>query len=204
MQLMVSFLIPPFDFLDVPPHSLFLPSPFPLSLLGLSGMFASKVVVLSALMAAVGGLTFGYDQGVVSITLVMEQFLKEIPKVDDDADSSASFNRGLMTAILQLGAMIGAASSGYVADKWSRRVAIRIGVVWFVIGSAIQTGEFREEVERSSFTSNVVVVSLTLQSHPLVTLSHARCHQLRHVGRREIDRWCWNRNVEYDCTTLHW
>jgi len=65
-------------------------------------------------MAAVGGILFGYDQGVVSITLVMEQFLKEIPEVDDDADSSASFNRGLMTAILQLGAMLGAASGEWL------------------------------------------------------------------------------------------
>ncbi len=73
---------------------------------GLVGLFSSRYVLLCALFATLGGLLFGYDQGVVSITLVMPQFLDEFPDVSPDA-SGAGFKKGLMTAILELGAFLG-------------------------------------------------------------------------------------------------
>jgi hypothetical protein len=51
-------------------------------------------------------LTHDYSQGVVSITLVMPQFLKEFPEVSSTA-SGAGFKKGLMTAMIELGAFIG-------------------------------------------------------------------------------------------------
>lgn len=53
-----------------------------------------------------GGLLFGYDQGVVSITLVMPQFLEQFPEVSATA-SGAGFLKGLMTAMIELGAFLG-------------------------------------------------------------------------------------------------
>ncbi|EPQ50331.1 MFS monosaccharide transporter [Gloeophyllum trabeum ATCC 11539] len=97
-------------------------------------------VVLCVCFAAMGGLLFGYDQGVISVTLVMDQFLSRFPRIDENASSSASFFKGLMTAMIELGAMIGAAVSGYTSDKFSRKYAIVIGVCWFIVGSALQTG----------------------------------------------------------------
>ncbi|KIX05949.1 uncharacterized protein Z518_03923 [Rhinocladiella mackenziei CBS 650.93] len=47
---------------------------------GLTGLFSSKYVFICSLFATTGGLLFGYDQGVVSITLVMPQFLQEFPE----------------------------------------------------------------------------------------------------------------------------
>jgi hypothetical protein len=47
-----------------------------------------------------------YSQGVVSITLVMPQFLEEFPEVSSTA-SGAGFKKGLMTAMIELGAFIG-------------------------------------------------------------------------------------------------
>lgn len=73
---------------------------------GIRGLFSSKYVFLCALFATMGGVLFGYDQGVVSITLVMPQFLEEFPEVSPD-DPGAGFKKGLMTAILELGAFIG-------------------------------------------------------------------------------------------------
>jgi hypothetical protein len=47
--------------------------------------------------------TAGYDQGVISVTLVMDQFLSRFPKVDDDATRNAAFYRGLMVCLAQCG-----------------------------------------------------------------------------------------------------
>lgn len=73
---------------------------------GIQGLFSSKYVFLCALFATMGGILFGYDQGVVSITLVMPQFLEQFPDVSPTAPG-AGFKKGLMTAILELGAFIG-------------------------------------------------------------------------------------------------
>lgn len=47
-----------------------------------------------------------YSQGVVSVILVMPQFLDVFPQVSETA-SGAGFMKGLLTAMIQLGALIG-------------------------------------------------------------------------------------------------
>lgn len=81
---------------------------------------------------------FGYDQGVISVTLVMDQFLGTFPRVSDTA-SGAGFWKGLMTAMLELGALIGALFAGYLADKLSRKYSIVVAAIVFTIGSILQT-----------------------------------------------------------------
>ena len=81
---------------------------------------------------------FGYDQGVVSIILVMDQFLERFPRVSDEHPGSG-FWKGLMTAMIELGALFGAFNQGWIADKISRRYSIVVAVVIFSIGSILQT-----------------------------------------------------------------
>ncbi|KAE8423568.1 general substrate transporter [Aspergillus pseudocaelatus] len=106
---------------------------------GIIGLFSSRYVSLCALFATLGGLLFGYDQGVVSITLVMPQFLDDFPGVSDEA-SGAGFKKGLMTAVLELGAFLGAMNQGWIADKISRKWSIFVAGVIFLVGAALQTG----------------------------------------------------------------
>lgn len=73
---------------------------------GFSGLFYSSYVALCAAFSAMGGLLFGYDQGVVSVILVMPQFLDVFPRVSDTA-SGAGFWKGLLTAMIELGALLG-------------------------------------------------------------------------------------------------
>ncbi len=47
-----------------------------------------------------------------------------------------------MTAMLELGAFLGALQAGFVADKYSRRLCIAVGLGWFIVGSTIQTSSF--------------------------------------------------------------
>lgn len=93
---------------------------------------------MCAAFATIGGLLFGYDQGVISVTLVMDQFLNRFPRVSETA-SGAGFWKGLMTAMLELGALIGALIAGYLADRLSRKKSIAVAVVIFTIGSILQT-----------------------------------------------------------------
>ena len=66
---------------------------------GLTGLLVNYYAALCAAFAAVGGLIFGYDQGVVSVVLVMPQFLTQFPRVSDTA-SGAGFWKGLLTAMI--------------------------------------------------------------------------------------------------------
>lgn len=105
---------------------------------GFQGLFTNHYVALCAAFATIGGLLFGYDQGVISVTLVMEQFLGRFPRVSAEA-SGAGFWKGFMTAMLELGALIGALCAGYLADRLSRKYSIVVAVVIFTIGSILQT-----------------------------------------------------------------
>ena len=90
---------------------------------GFNGLFASYYVALCAVFAALGGLLFGYDQGVVSVILVEPQFLQRFPGIADGA-ASAGFRKGLLTAMIELGALFGAFNQGWIADKFSRKYSI--------------------------------------------------------------------------------
>ncbi|KZM25092.1 substrate-specific transmembrane transporter [Ascochyta rabiei] len=105
---------------------------------GFKGLFANHYVAMCAIFATIGGLLFGYDQGVISVTLVMDQFLETFPRVSETA-SGAGFWKGLMTAMLELGALIGALFAGYLADKLSRKYSIVVAVIVFTVGSILQT-----------------------------------------------------------------
>lgn len=41
-----------------------------------------------------GGLLFGFDQGILTIVLTMKQFLGQFPDIDPDVSSSAAFHKG--------------------------------------------------------------------------------------------------------------
>ncbi|CAG8921657.1 unnamed protein product [Penicillium salamii] len=108
---------------------------------GLKGLVANPFVLLCAACSTLGGLLFGYDQGVVSVILVMDQFLTEFPNIDEGSPGSG-FAKGLLTAMIELGAFIGALNQGWIADKISRRYSIIVAVIIFTIGSVLQTASY--------------------------------------------------------------
>ena len=74
------------------------------------------------------------DQGVVSVLLVLPQFLRVFGRIDE-----SGFSKGLLTAMIELGALFGALNQGWIADKYSRKYSIVIAVCVFTIGSILQT-----------------------------------------------------------------
>lgn len=77
--------------------------------------------------AALGGLLFGYDTGIISGALL---FLKA------EFDLSPNMQAVLTSAALGA-ALIGAASGGFLADRWGRRLVMLGLAVLFVAGSLL-------------------------------------------------------------------
>ena len=65
----------------------------------------------------------------------MPQFLGRFPEVGE----GGGFYKGLMTAMIEAGALIGALNQGWIADKLSRKYSIVVAVIIFIIGSILQT-----------------------------------------------------------------
>jgi sugar porter (SP) family MFS transporter len=86
---------------------------------------ARRNVVLTAAIAGLGGLLFGYDTGVIAGALL---FIK----TDFDL---GSFAQGLVVAAVPIGAVAGAAIAGPAADNYGRRLMILIAAGVFIVGA---------------------------------------------------------------------
>jgi sugar porter (SP) family MFS transporter len=83
------------------------------------------VLVRVSAIAAIGGLLFGYDTGVISGALL---FIKD----DLHADT---FEQQAIVAVLLLGAMVGALISGYLADRIGRKPTKVISGAVYALGA---------------------------------------------------------------------
>src|SRR5882672_2031137 len=86
---------------------------------------ARRNVVLTAAIAGLGGLLFGYDTGVIAGALL---FIK----TDFDL---GSFAQGLVVAAVPIGAVAGAAIAGPAADTYGRRLMILLAAAVFIVGA---------------------------------------------------------------------
>lgn len=100
---------------------------------GIRGLLTSGYVSGAAFLASLGGFSFGYDQGVISIINVMPQFHAVFPRAE------TAFGTGFMTGMLLLGAFVGVLFMPYLCDKLSRKRALMVVVVIFNVGAIIQT-----------------------------------------------------------------
>ncbi|KAF8853588.1 sugar transporter [Acephala macrosclerotiorum] len=91
-------------------------------------------VFLIAMFACIGGLLYGYNQGVFSGVLTMHSFGAHM----DDYVSNTS-KKGWLTSILELGAWLGTLLSGFMAETASRKYGILIATAVFILGVVIQT-----------------------------------------------------------------
>jgi sugar porter (SP) family MFS transporter len=96
------------------------------------------VPVLDCVELIQGGI-FGIDQGLIAVILTLPVFKRRYHEIDPVVDGHAAFNKGLLTALIELGALLGAANQGWIADKYSRKYSILIALVWFTVGGIIQT-----------------------------------------------------------------
>lgn len=88
---------------------------------------ARRNVVLTAAIAGLGGLLFGYDTGVIAGALL---FIKTDFEL-------GSFAQGLVVAAVPIGAVVGAAVAGPAADNYGRRLMILLAAAVFIIGALV-------------------------------------------------------------------
>ncbi|MFN8216712.1 MAG: sugar porter family MFS transporter [Solirubrobacterales bacterium] len=93
--------------------------------LAASARRARRNVVLTAAIAGLGGLLFGYDTGVIAGALL---FIKT-------DFGLGSFAQGLVVAAVPIGAIGGAAIAGPAADRYGRRLMILIAAGVFIVGA---------------------------------------------------------------------
>ncbi|KAF1975469.1 general substrate transporter [Bimuria novae-zelandiae CBS 107.79] len=94
-----------------------------------------------ACFACLGGLLYGYNQGVFSGVLVMTSFKEHMGNYISNPETLEydSSKQGWLVAILELGAWFGTMYSGFLAEILSRKYAILVNVAIFILGVIVQT-----------------------------------------------------------------
>ncbi|RYP24322.1 hypothetical protein DL765_000586 [Monosporascus sp. GIB2] len=106
------------------------------NMMGASGPMAlvkNFKVFRIALFACIGGVLYGYNQGMFSGILAMPAFQAHM----GDYTSNETL-RGWLTAILELGAWLGTLLSSFLAEAISRKYSVLVAVTVFVLGVIIQ------------------------------------------------------------------
>ncbi|KAG8875663.1 hypothetical protein FRB97_004824 [Tulasnella sp. 331] len=102
---------------------------------GFKGVIHNPRVFFIALFNALGGLLYGYNQGVFSGVLVMTNFDRKFASTVNNTGL-----KGMVTSILELGAWVGSLVNSYTSERFGRRGAIFIACVFFIFGVCLQTG----------------------------------------------------------------
>jgi SP family galactose:H+ symporter-like MFS transporter len=93
-----------------------------------AGREPSKAFVyVAAAFAALGGLLFGYDTGVISGALIFIQ----------KTFSLSTFHQELVVSVVLVGACVGALSGGRLADRFGRRIMLIFTAIIFILGAIV-------------------------------------------------------------------
>ena len=87
----------------------------------------ARFVYLAAAFAALGGLLFGYDTGVISGALI---FIKREFVL-------STFEQELIVSIVLTGAIVGAFSGGRLSDRFGRRITLLATSIVFIAGAIL-------------------------------------------------------------------
>ncbi|KAI1452464.1 general substrate transporter [Annulohypoxylon moriforme] len=120
--------------------------------MGLQGRPLSLMV---STVATTGFLLFGYDQGVMSGIIGSDHFANVFEEVRNNATM-----QGLVTAIYEIGCLIGAMFILAVGDVLGRRKAMIIGGFIMIIGATIQVTSFPGHAPLAQFIIGRVVTGV--------------------------------------------
>ncbi|KAF2131812.1 general substrate transporter [Dothidotthia symphoricarpi CBS 119687] len=120
--------------------------------MGMNGRPLSTAV---SVVATTGFLLFGYDQGVMSGIISAEPFMNYFPETHNN-----STWQGFVTAIYEIGCLLGAITMLLFGDYLGRRKAIMIGAVIMILGVIIQCTAMKGHAATAQFIIGRVVTGV--------------------------------------------
>ncbi|RMV22337.1 Sugar transporter protein [Pseudomonas savastanoi] len=90
----------------------------------------NRLIFISVLVATMGALAFGYDTGIIAGALPFMTLPTDQGGLGLDA-----YSEGMITASLIVGAAFGSLASGYISDRFGRRLTLRLLSVLFIAGA---------------------------------------------------------------------
>ncbi|KAI0533716.1 general substrate transporter [Xylaria digitata] len=94
-------------------------------------MYQASNVYFICGFAAIGGGLFGFDISSMSGVLGTEAYKNYF-------HNPVSYRQGGITASMPAGSLVGSLASSFIADRFSRKVALQVSCVLWIIGSIIQ------------------------------------------------------------------
>ncbi|CAH1774013.1 unnamed protein product [Owenia fusiformis] len=88
---------------------------------------SASYVIFASMMAALGGLLFGYDVGIISGALLQ---LREVFNM-------TCFQQEMVVSSMLMGALLGSLLGGFLVDHYGRRLSIIINALVFILGAII-------------------------------------------------------------------
>ncbi|ODM15619.1 hypothetical protein SI65_08853 [Aspergillus cristatus] len=122
------------------------------SYIGLSGPWLTRAITACATM---GFLLFGYDQGVMSGIIDARPFGEVFTQVQGN-----STIQGVVTAIYELGCLVGALFVLGAGDWLGRRYSIMIGAAIMILGVVLQVSSVKGHVPIAQFCVGRVVTGI--------------------------------------------
>jgi len=128
---------------------------------GPSALWKNFKVFRVAAFACIGGVLYGYNQGMFSGVLAMPAFQRHMGEYITN-----STLKGWLTAILELGAWLGTLLSGFLAETLSRKYGVLVACLVFILGVIIQataiTGVGHDAILAGRFVTGMGVGSLAM------------------------------------------
>ncbi|KAJ5786004.1 uncharacterized protein N7503_011216 [Penicillium pulvis] len=126
---------------------------------GFKGLIGNKKTFSIGLFASLGGLVYGYNQGMFAQVLTMTSFIN---KTQGYAATTGT-GQGLLTSVLELGAWVGTLFNGYLADAAGRRATVCIAVAVFCVGVIVQACvENKNYIFAGRFVTGLGIGSLSM------------------------------------------
>jgi len=111
-----------------------------------NGTPVGAATIWTGLMASMGGFLFGYDTGMISGLVIMDDFKLRFATCttagDPNSCSFGVYQEGTIVALLSVGTLVGSLIGAPIADRLGRRMAMSIECLIFSIGIIIQIAAF--------------------------------------------------------------
>lgn len=120
-----------------------------------------------AFVATVGGMLFGFDISSMSAIILSDQY-------NDFFNTPAGVLQGAIGSSLAAGSVLGSLMAGPISNKIGRRDSIMFAALWWLVGTAIQTGTNSVGMLIAGRILNGVTVGITSSQVPVYLAEIAR------------------------------